>query len=83
VRFADFARGAGYPHVFEFDDLATFAAEIGKVLALRGPVFATLKLVAANAEEVDFSKLNSADARRQFKEAIRPFLEAGRTTPVA
>ena len=83
VRFADFARGAGYPHVFEFDDLTTFDAEIGKVLALRGPVFATLKLVAANAEEVDFSKLNSADARRQFKDAIKPFLEAGRTTPVA
>jgi phosphonopyruvate decarboxylase len=24
VRFADFARGAGFPHVFEFDDLARF-----------------------------------------------------------
>jgi sulfopyruvate decarboxylase subunit beta len=74
VSFASFARGAGYPHVFEFADLATFTAEIPQVLALTGPVFVTLKLVAANAEEVDFSKLNSAAARQAFKEAIRPFI---------
>ena len=74
VSFASFARGAGYPHTFEFDDLATFTAEIPRVLGLTGPVFATLKLVAANAEEVDFGKLNSPAARQAFKEAIRPFV---------
>jgi hypothetical protein len=41
---------------------------------LTGPVFVTLKLVAANAEEVDFGKLNSPAARQAFKEAIRPFI---------
>jgi sulfopyruvate decarboxylase subunit beta len=74
VSFASFARGAGYPHVLEFDDLATFTAEIPRVLALTGPVFVTLKLVAANAGEVDFGKLNSPAARQAFKEAIRPFI---------
>jgi phosphonopyruvate decarboxylase len=74
ISFADFARGAGYPHVFEFDDVETFRAEIAGVLALEGPVFATLKLVAAGAQEVDFSKLNSAAARQRFKEGIKPFL---------
>lgn len=39
------ARGAGYPHVFAFDNLETFAVNIERVLALPGPVFAALKII--------------------------------------
>ncbi len=38
------ARGAGYPHVFAFDNLETFALNIERMLALTGPVFAALKI---------------------------------------
>lgn len=38
------ARGAGYPHVFAFDNLETFSLNIERMLALTGPVFAALKI---------------------------------------
>jgi sulfopyruvate decarboxylase subunit beta len=79
VSFAGFARAAGYAHVFEFDDLTEFQARIAEVLALPGPVFATLKVVAGGAQELDFGKLNSAEGRQRFKEAIKPFLARERT----
>ena len=39
------ARGAGYPHVFAFDNLETFAVNIERTLALPGPVFVALKII--------------------------------------
>lgn len=78
ISFAGFARAAGFPHVYEFADVATFEREIAGVLALEGPVFACLKLVAGNAQEVDFGKLNSEEARLRFKEAIKPFVDRER-----
>jgi phosphonopyruvate decarboxylase len=80
ISFAGFARAAGYRHVFEFDDIEAFRGQIGALLKLDGPVFATLKLIASNAEEVDFSKLNSAEARVRFKEAIQPFVARERVS---
>lgn len=76
VNFADFARGAGFAHVFEFDDVATFTAEIPRVLALPGPVFGTLKLVAAGELNVDFGEAKGVQERREFKEALKPLLAA-------
>jgi sulfopyruvate decarboxylase subunit beta len=76
VKFADFARGAGYAHVFEFDDVAAFAAEIPRVMELRGPVFGTLKLVAAGELNVDFGEAKGALERAAFKAALQPLLAA-------
>jgi thiamine pyrophosphate-dependent acetolactate synthase large subunit-like protein len=45
VAYEVFARGAGYPHAFAFNNLETFAVNIERTLALPGPVFAALKIV--------------------------------------
>jgi sulfopyruvate decarboxylase subunit beta len=74
VSFADIARGAGYPEVFEFDDLAAFAGKIPALLTLAGPVFGTLKLAKAGELEVAFSEKGDADMCRRFKEALVPLI---------
>jgi sulfopyruvate decarboxylase subunit beta len=76
ISFAGFARAAGYAHVFEFDDIATFTSEIAGVLALAGPVFATLKVFPGEVQEMDYGALTAGDRRKQFKDAIKPFLSA-------
>jgi phosphonopyruvate decarboxylase len=74
VSFAGFARAAGYPQVFEFDGINRFAAELPHVLAVPGPVFATLKIEADDDPEQDYAFMHSPDRRREFKEALRPIL---------
>lgn len=74
VSFAGLARAAGYPEVFEFDGLNRFAAELPHVLSVAGPVFATLKIDADDDPEQDYLFMHHPDRRREFKEAIRPFL---------
>ena len=82
VSFAGLARAAGYAEIFEFDGLNQFTAELPNVLSLSGPVFATLKLDAADPPPMDYDYLHSADRRREFKAAIRPLL-ARRGSPSA
>ena len=74
VSFAGFARAAGYAQVFEFDGLNQFTAELPTVLSVPGPVFATLKVVAADQPPMDYDYIHSAEVRRQFKEALRPLI---------
>jgi len=74
VDFAGMARAAGYAAVFEFDGLNRFAAELPTVLSTPGPVFATLKVTAADPLPMDYEYIHSAAVRREFKDAIRPFL---------
>jgi phosphonopyruvate decarboxylase len=80
VSFAGFARDAGYPHVFEFDDLATWEAELPRVLSLPGPVFGALKVVPGAPLDLDYDFIHGPEVRRQFKEAIRP-LRARQAVP--
>jgi sulfopyruvate decarboxylase subunit beta len=70
VSFAGHARAAGYSHTFEFDALEKFEAEIGGLLALKGPVFATLKVVVGEKSPHDFAFANSLETHRQFTAAI-------------
>jgi len=46
VSFADIARAAGYPRTYTYDDLASFAGNVERILSEPGPVFVTLKVVA-------------------------------------
>jgi thiamine pyrophosphate-dependent acetolactate synthase large subunit-like protein len=39
------ARGAGYSHVFAYDNLEGFAIDIERILVQRGPVFVAMKVV--------------------------------------
>jgi phosphonopyruvate decarboxylase len=44
VDFAGLAREAGYPRVYEFDNLEDLASRIGEVLGGRGPVLVSLQV---------------------------------------
>ncbi|HLH24337.1 MAG TPA: thiamine pyrophosphate-dependent enzyme [Chloroflexota bacterium] len=44
VSFAGLARGAGFPHVCEFDDLAALERDLPAVVGRPGPTFVTLKV---------------------------------------
>jgi sulfopyruvate decarboxylase subunit beta len=70
VSFAGHARAAGYRHAFEFDTLEKFAAEIGNIMALEGPVFTTLKVVPGEKSPQDWDFINSRETHRQFTAAI-------------
>jgi len=84
VSFAAFARAAGYPHVFEFDDLATWTDALPRLMALPGPVFGALKLVPGAPLDMDYDFIHGPDVRRRFKEAIQPLLAKRKTRePVA
>jgi phosphonopyruvate decarboxylase len=74
ISFAGFARAAGYALVAEFDGLNRFAAELPGLMSSPGPVFATLKIEADDQPELDYEFMHHPDRRREFKEAIRPFL---------
>jgi sulfopyruvate decarboxylase subunit beta len=43
TNFAAVAKGAGFPHAFEFDELSAFDKELPNILKLDGPVFVTVK----------------------------------------
>jgi sulfopyruvate decarboxylase subunit beta len=78
VSFAKMAEAAGYPHVYEFDGLNRFAAELPTVLTQEGPVFATLKIEPGEPlGPLDYTKIHNAEARRAFREAIKPILAKG------
>ena len=78
VSFAGFARAAGYPHVFEFDDLATWQKDLPRVLSLQGPVFGVLKLVPGEPLEMDYDFIHGPAVRQKFKDALKPLLAKGK-----
>jgi sulfopyruvate decarboxylase subunit beta len=43
ANFAVMAKGAGFPHTFEFSELSAFDKELPNILRLDGPVFVTVK----------------------------------------
>ncbi|MBZ5704926.1 MAG: hypothetical protein LAN63_06195 [Acidobacteriia bacterium] len=45
ISYDAFARGAGYSHVFAYDNLEGFSIDIERILAQRGPVFVAMKVV--------------------------------------
>src|SRR4029434_11173685 len=44
IAYDQIARGAGYKHAYAFTSLEEFTGAIGDIMALTGPVFATLKV---------------------------------------
>src|SRR5262245_26392109 len=45
IAYDQIARGAGYKHTYAFTSLEEFTGAIGDIMALTGPVFATMKVV--------------------------------------
>jgi len=70
IDFAAVARGAGIHYSFAFDELAHFADEVPRILALEGPVFAALKVVPGDPSPQDYAFVNAVERVREFKRAI-------------
>jgi thiamine pyrophosphate-dependent acetolactate synthase large subunit-like protein len=49
INFAAIARGAGFQHVYDFDELSDFEQKLPQILQEEGPVFAALRLEKDNA----------------------------------
>lgn len=70
--FSGFARAAGYPYVYDFNDLTEFEKAAPGLLSAKGPVFVKLKVVpGAEADMEDFPTLYSAERRNVFKQAVQ------------
>src|SRR5437870_4990994 len=63
VDFSGLARSAGYAHVFEFSDLASFEQQVAHVIGLQGPVFATLHVERSRPLTCDYATLYSPEER--------------------
>ena len=76
VDFAGMARAAGYAHADSYEGLNQFAADLPDLLSRPGPVFAALKAEAGDAPplEYDYDWLHSPERRREFRAAVKPFL---------
>ena len=70
VEFPAMARAAGIPHVFAFNDLATFTEALPGVLALDGPVFAALRVIPGEPSPQDYTYIHSEAARATFRRAL-------------
>jgi phosphonopyruvate decarboxylase len=70
IDFAMLARGAGIRRSFVFDEFGRLETELPKLLALEGPVFATLKVVQGEAVSTDYDWINSIERVRELKAAL-------------
>jgi hypothetical protein len=70
VDFSALAVAAGYHSCHTFDDLVTFANEIGSVLGEPGPVFITMKVEPGVSPKFDYEHMHSARVREEFKAAL-------------
>lgn len=69
--FAGLARAAGYARAFSFTAIADFEAQIGTLLASRGPLFAELAVEPGKDYPRDYETIHSATARASFRSALR------------
>ena len=67
VDFTGLARSAGYAHTFDFNELASFEQQVGHVIGLAGPVFATLHVERSRPLTYNYPALYAADKRRALK----------------
>jgi len=68
--FAAMAKSAGYPHAYEFSQLANFEQQAGHMIKQDGPVFATLRVEPSRPLTYDYPKLYDAARREAIKAAL-------------
>jgi sulfopyruvate decarboxylase subunit beta len=71
VDFAAMANAAGYVHCHEFSELASFAQQIGHVLAQDGPVFGTLHVERSRPLTYNYTDLYAAARRKALIVALQ------------
>ncbi|MCC6474329.1 MAG: thiamine pyrophosphate-binding protein [Burkholderiales bacterium] len=70
VRFAAFAREAGYRGVYSFDSLAGWEASLGEILKEQGPIFVELEVEPGAKYPEDFERLYAVEYREKFRKAL-------------
>lgn len=70
IRFANFARDAGYRAVHEFDDLDAWTAALPGLLKAEGPVFVELRVQPGERYKEDFQRLYATEYRERFRRAL-------------
>jgi phosphonopyruvate decarboxylase len=70
IRFADFARTAGYRKTYEISDIAEWERELPGILKEEGPVFVVLKVEPGETYPEDFRRLYSIEHREKFRRAL-------------
>jgi sulfopyruvate decarboxylase subunit beta len=69
--FAAMARSAGYPHAYEFSQLANFEQQAGHIVKQDGPVFAALRVEPSGPLNYDYPTLYDPARRAALKAALR------------
>ena len=69
ANFAAMAKGAGFPHTFEFDELPAFEKELPQILKLDGPVSVTVK-AAPSGKPLSTKAVPVVTASRALREAL-------------
>lgn len=71
ISFAAFARTAGYPKSYEFNDAAAWDRDLARILNEDGPIFVDLKVEPGEDYPEDFRRLYSVDSRETFRRALQ------------
>ena len=71
ISFGGMARDAGYPKIYEFDNLADWEQNVGRVIKGEGPVLVDLKIRAGEEYPEDFRRLKSIPHREAFRRALQ------------
>jgi sulfopyruvate decarboxylase subunit beta len=69
ANFAAMAKGAGFPHTFEIDELSAFEKELPSILKLDGPVFVTVK-ASPSGKPLSTKAPPIREAARKFRESL-------------
>jgi thiamine pyrophosphate-dependent acetolactate synthase large subunit-like protein len=70
VDFAAMAGAAGYPHRYEFHELASIEQQVGHLLGQDGPIFATLHVERSRPLTYNYTDLYAAARRQALKAAL-------------
>jgi thiamine pyrophosphate-dependent acetolactate synthase large subunit-like protein len=70
IRFAEFAKSAGYRKTYEISDQAEWERELPNILKEAGPVFVALKVEPGEAYPENFPRLYSIEHREKFRRAL-------------
>jgi phosphonopyruvate decarboxylase len=70
IRFAEMAKAAGYPRIYEFSNLDEWDRALEKILKEDGPIFVDLKMEPGEQYPEDFRRLYSLEHRDKFRRAL-------------
>lgn len=71
IRFADLAKAAGYPKIYEFSNLEDWDRQLGTILKEDGPIFVDLKIEPGELYPENFRRLYDTEYREKFRRTLQ------------